>query len=89
MSYVNFLKRGERIEYLLEYEDNLVRLEAVPGVLPLCEELFEVDLCALHDDEGIFFLIILISLHFGDQVSLILDEPFALLRQLLHKGDFL
>ena len=84
-----FPEGGERTEYLLEDEEHLIGLQSIPEVPALCEELLQVELRTLHHDEGVLLLIVLVALHLGDQVAVVLDEPLALLRQLLHERDLL
>ena len=89
MRDLHFLEGSQRTEDLLQNTHNLIGLEPIFIVLPLRQKLLEIDLRAFHDDERVLLLVILVPLHLGEQVPVVLNEPLAELRQLLHEGDLL
>lgn len=89
MRDLHFLEGSERTEYLLQNTNDLISLEPIFVVLPLRQKLLQIDLRAFHDDECVLLLVILVPLHLGEEVAVVLNEPLAELRQLLHEGDLL
>lgn len=89
MGDLHFLEGRQSTEDLLQDYYDFTGLQPILIVLPLREELLQVDLSAFHDDKGILLLIVLVPFHLGQQVPVVLDEPLAELGQLLHEGDLL
>ena len=77
MGSVNLFKRCKCGQYLLDDDDNFVDFKSELKIPFLTDKLFEILLCALHDDIRVLLFVILIPLHFGHEVSFVLNDPLA------------
>ncbi len=80
MSDVFGLQFIESVEYGLNEVLQVFNRESFVRLSVLGNQVLQVHLCALHDDEGVLLLEVLVDLHLCDEVAVILYHVLTVLR---------